>query len=151
MNANPWIQMVLFLAVLFALAWPLARWCDAVFSGQLAERWRWLGRFESGWMRLLGSRADEDMHWLRYSLAIILFNAIGLIVLYALQRLQAWLPFNPAGMGPVSPDSAFNTAISFVTNTNWQGYAGESTMSHFTQMAGLAVQNFVSAATGIVR
>lgn len=149
MNANPWVALTLFLVVLFALAWPLARWCDAVFSGRLAGRWPWLARFESGWMRLIGSRADEDMAWWRYALAIIVFNAIGLLVLYGLQRLQAWLPLNPAGMGAVSPDSAFNTAISFVTNTNWQGYAGESTMSHFTQMAGLAVQNFLSAATGI--
>ena len=149
MNANPWVQLGLFLAVLFALAWPLGRWCDAVFSGHLADRWYPVRRFESGWMRLIGSRADEDMPWWRYALAILLFNGIGLLVLYALQRMQGWLPLNPAGMGAVSPDSAFNTAISFVTNTNWQGYAGESTMSYLTQMVGLAVQNFLSAATGI--
>jgi len=149
MNANPWVQLGLFLAVLFALAWPLGRWCDAVFSGHLADRWYPVRRFESGWMRLIGSRADEDMPWWRYALAILLFNGIGLLVLYALQRMQGWLPLNPAGMGAVSPDSAFNTAISFVTNTNWQGYAGESSMSYLTQMVGLAVQNFLSAATGI--
>ncbi|MEW5889881.1 MAG: potassium-transporting ATPase subunit KdpA [Pseudomonadota bacterium] len=146
---NPWVALVTFLALLLALAWPLSRWCDAIFSGRLAERWSWLGRFESGWLRLLGSSADEDMGWARYALAIVLFNAIGLVALYALQRLQGVLPLNPTGMGAVSPDLALNTAVSFVTNTNWQGYAGETTMSHLTQMLGLAVQNFLSAATGI--
>jgi K+-transporting ATPase ATPase A chain len=89
------------------------------------------------------------MHWLRYALALLAFNAIGAIFVYALQRLQGVLPLNPAGMTAVSPDSAFNTAVSFVSNTNWQGYAGESTMSYLTQMLGLTVQNFFSAATGI--
>jgi K+-transporting ATPase ATPase A chain len=82
------------------------------------------------------------MHWLRYALALLAFNAIGAVFLYALQRLQGWLPLNPAGMAAVSSDSAFNTAVSFVSNTNWQGYAGESTMSYLTQMLGLTVQNF---------
>ena len=89
------------------------------------------------------------MHWRSYALALIAFNALGVFFVYALQRLQGVLPFNAAGMGAVSPDSAFNTAVSFVTNTNWQGYVGEATMSHLTQMLGLAVQNFLSAATGI--
>jgi K+-transporting ATPase ATPase A chain len=146
---NPWVALVTFLALLFALAWPLSRWCSVIFSGRLAERWSWLGRVESGWLRLLGSSTDEDMSWTRYALAIVLFNAIGLVALYMLQRLQGVLPLNPTGMGSVSPDSALNTAVSFVTNTNWQGYAGETTMSHLTQMLGLAVQNFLSAATGI--
>ena len=90
------------------------------------------------------------MGWLHYALAILLFNLLGVLAVYALQRLQLWLPLNPQGMANVSPDSSFNTAVSFVTNTNWQGYAGESTMSYLTQMLALAVQNFLSAATGIV-
>ena len=89
------------------------------------------------------------MGWKRYALAVLAFNILGIIAVYALQRLQGMLPLNPAGMGPVSPDSALNTAISFVANTNWQGYGGESTMSYLTQMLALTVQNFVSAATGI--
>lgn len=148
-NAIPWVTLALFLGVLLALGWVLARWCDAVFSGRLAQRWQLLGHIEASWLRLLGSRADEDMGWRRYALAIVLFNVIGLFFLYALQRLQGVLPLNPTGMGAVAPDLAFNTAVSFVTNTNWQSYAGESTMSHLTQMLGLAVQNFLSAATGI--
>ena len=94
-------------------------------------------------------RADEAMGWRKYAVAIVLFNVLGLVFTYAVQRLQGVLPLNPQGFGAVSPDSAFNTAISFVTNTNWQGYGGESTMSHLTQMLTLAVQNFLSAATGI--
>src|SRR5882672_7094856 len=89
------------------------------------------------------------MGWKRYALALLLFNALGALLLYLLQRLQAWLPLNPQHFANVSPDSSFNTAVSFTTNTNWQGYSGESTMSYVTQMAGLAVQNFLSAATGI--
>ena len=90
------------------------------------------------------------MGWLQYALAILLFNVLGVLAVYALQRLQLWLPLNPQAMANVSPDSSFNTAVSFVTNTNWQGYGGESTMSYLTQMLALAVQNFFSAATGIV-
>ncbi|MCR6496919.1 potassium-transporting ATPase subunit KdpA [Thermomonas sp. S9] len=148
-DAIPWAMLALFLGVLLALGWVLARWCDAVFSGRLAQRWRLLGHIEVGWLRLVGSRADEDMGWRRYALAIVLFNVIGLLFLYALQRLQGVLPLNPTGMGAVAPDLALNTAVSFVTNTNWQSYSGESTVSHLTQMLGLAVQNFLSAATGI--
>ena len=90
-----------------------------------------------------------SLKWSEYALAVLAFNALGVVAVYALQRLQAQLPLNPAGMAAVSPDSAFNTAISFVSNTNWQGYAGESTMSYLTQMLALSVQNFFSAATGI--
>jgi K+-transporting ATPase ATPase A chain len=99
--------------------------------------------------RACGIQRDEEMGWLRYALAVLLFNALGLLAVYALQRLQLWLPLNPQAMANVSPDSAFNTAVSFVTNTNWQGYGGESTMGYLIQMLGLTVQNFVSAATGI--
>jgi len=107
-------------------------------------------RVEGALYRLCGIKADADMGWLQYALAILLFNGLGVLAVYALQRLQVWLPLNPQAMANVSPDSSFNTALSFVTNTNWQGYSGEQTMSYLTQMLGLAVQNFFSAATGIV-
>jgi K+-transporting ATPase ATPase A chain len=100
--------------------------------------------------RLCGIKKDEEMGWLNYALALLIFNLLGVLAVYALQRLQLWLPLNPQQMANVSVDSSFNTAISFVTNTNWQGYAGETTMSYLTQMLGLTVQNFLSAATGIV-
>lgn len=150
MNANPWFQVALFLAILFALAWPLGRWVDGVLDGRFSARWRWMGVTERGLLRVAGKGAIEDMPWWRYAGAIIVFNLIGVVFVYALQRLQGWLPLDPAHLGAVSPDSSFNTAVSFVTNTNWQGYAGESTMSNLTQMLALAVQNFLSAATGIV-
>jgi K+-transporting ATPase ATPase A chain len=146
MNASAWIQLVAFLAVLLALAWPLARWIHAAMEGRVA----WLRRAERGLLRLAGVDADAEQGWLRYALGLVLFNALGVVAVYALQRLQAWLPLNPQGLAAVTPDSAFNTAISFVTNTNWQGYGGESTMSYLTQMLALTVQNFLSAATGIV-
>ncbi len=149
MNASPWFQVGLYLAVLFVLAWPLGCWIEAVFDGRIAARWRWMTIVERGMARLIGTHTEEDMPWWHYASAIVLFNLIGVFAVYLLQRLQGMLPVNPAHMVAVSPDSAFDTAISFVTNTNWQGYAGESTMSHLTQMAGLAVQNFLSAATGI--
>jgi K+-transporting ATPase ATPase A chain len=150
MNANPWFQVALFLAILFALSWPLSRWIDGVLDGRLAARWRWMNATERGLLRLVGSDANEDMPWWRYAGAVVVFNVVGLIAVYAMQRVQGWLPLDPAQLGAVSPDSSFNTAVSFVTNTNWQGYAGESTMSHLTQILALAVQNFLSAATGIV-
>jgi K+-transporting ATPase ATPase A chain len=99
--------------------------------------------------RVAGVRADAEMGWKQYAIAVLVFNVIGVIAVYALQRVQGLLPLNPQAFGAVSPDSSFNTAISFVTNTNWQGYSGESTMSYLTQMLALTVQNFVSAATGI--
>ncbi len=100
--------------------------------------------------RAAGVDPAVEMDWKHYAISLLLFNTVGALVVYALQRLQAWLPLNPQGFGNVSADSSFNTALSFITNTNWQGYSGESTMSYLTQMAGLAVQNFMSAATGIV-
>nr|WP_255763436.1 potassium-transporting ATPase subunit KdpA [Pelomonas sp. P7] len=139
--------MVAFLVVLLALAWPLARWMHAVMDGRV----RWLRRVERGLLKRAGVDADADAEqgWLRYALGLLVFNALGVLAVYALQRLQQWLPLNPQGLGPVAPDSAFNTAVSFVTNTNWQGYGGETTMSYLTQMLALTVQNFLSAATGI--
>jgi K+-transporting ATPase ATPase A chain len=141
--------LVLFLAVLVALSWPMgALLARAAEPGPLRGL-GWLQRIEAGLYRLAGVNAEEGMDWRRYALALLLFNAVGAVFVYALQRLQVWLPLNPQAMANVSPDSAFNTAVSFVTNTNWQGYGGEQTMSYLTQMLALTGQNFFSAATGI--
>ncbi|MGJ7493571.1 potassium-transporting ATPase subunit KdpA [Variovorax sp. RT4R15] len=146
MNASAWTLLLLFLVVLGLLAWPIGRFLAALCDGRLP---RWMQAVEAPLYRLAGVSAGESMHWRSYALALLAFNALGGLVVYGLQRLQAVLPLNPAGMAAVSPDSSFNTAVAFVTNTNWQGYAGESTMSYLTQMFGLTVQNFLSAATGI--
>ena len=146
MNSSSWGLLALFLGVLLVAAWPLGIWLARLSSGNLPL---WMLRLEAPLYRLAGTSADQSMKWSHYALALLAFNLLGVLMVYALQRLQVWLPLNPAGMAAVSPDSAFNTAISFVSNTNWQGYAGESTMSYLTQMLALAVQNFLSAATGI--
>src|SRR5579864_2918953 len=146
MNASAWGLLALYLAVLALLAWPLGRWLSALCDGRLP---RWMQRVETPLYKLAGVAPDRSMHWRHYALALVAFSAIGMFAVYGLQRLQALLPFNPAGMAAVSADSSFDTAVSFVTNTNWQGYAGESTMSYLTQMLALTVQNFFSAATGI--
>ncbi len=145
MNTQAWMLLCAFLAVLLLLAAPTAAWLARVMEGRFA-----LGaRIEAPLYRLAGVRPQEDMSWLRYALALLLFNLLGTLAVYALQRLQAGLPFNPEGMGAIAADSAFNTAISFASNTNWQGYGGETSMSYLTQMLALTVQNFLSAATGI--
>jgi K+-transporting ATPase ATPase A chain len=146
MSNSSWGLLALFLAALLLTAWPLGLWLARIYSGSLPN---WMHKLEAPLYRLAGTSADTNMKWSQYALALLAFNALGVLAVYALQRLQVWLPLNPAGMAAVSPDSAFNTAISFVSNTNWQGYAGESTMSYLTQMLVLAVQNFFSAATGI--
>ncbi len=146
MNANAWGLLAAFLLVLLVLAWPLGIWLSRLSSGNLPS---WMHRVEAPLYRLAGTSPDKPMNWWQYALALLAFNALGVLVVYALQRVQLWLPLNPAGMANVSPDSAFNTAISFASNTNWQGYGGESTMSYLTQMLALSVQNFLSAATGI--
>ena len=146
MGTASWGLLALFLVVLLALSWPLGLWLARLASGTMP---RWMARAEAPLYRLMGTSADQSMHWSAYAFAVLAFNAIGFFAVYAIQRLQGVLPLNPAGMGAVSPDSAFNTAISFVANTNWQGYAGESTMAYLTQMLALSVQNFLSAATGI--
>lgn len=146
MTSSAWTLLLVFLALLGLLAWPLGKAVAALCDGRIAP---WMRRVESPLLRLAGVRAEDSMHWRGYALALVAFNAIGVFFVYGLQRLQGWLPFNAAGQGAVSPDSSFNTAVSFVTNTNWQGYVGEATMSHLTQMLGLAGQNFLSAATGI--
>jgi len=145
-STHAWILLAVYLVVLTALAIPLGRYMTAVVEGRLG----FAARLEGPLYRVCGIDPAADMNWLSYALAILLFNGIGVLVVYALQRLQVWLPLNPQGMAAVSPDSSFNTAVSFATNTNWQGYGGESTMSYLVQMLGLAVQNFFSAATGIV-
>jgi K+-transporting ATPase ATPase A chain len=145
MSNHAWILLGLFLTVLLLTVKPLGIYIANVMEG----RFRLAGKIESPIYRLCGIRQDEEMGWLKYAFAILLFNVIGAVAVYALQRLQADLPLNPQGFPGVSPDSSFNTAISFVANTNWQGYVGEATMSYLTQMLGLAVQNFLSAATGI--
>ncbi|CRL51876.1 potassium-transporting ATPase subunit KdpA [Pseudomonas sp. URMO17WK12:I11] len=146
MTTQAWVLLGTFLLTLGILAWPLGQWLTTVMEGRFT-----LGsRIESPLYRLAGVQPEAPMSWLQYALALILFNALGMLAVYALQRLQGVLPFNPQGFGAVSPDSSFNTAASFVTNTNWQAYAGESTMSYLTQMLALTVQNFLSAATGIV-
>ncbi|WP_036129152.1 potassium-transporting ATPase subunit KdpA [Luteibacter mycovicinus] len=149
MSANDIFQIGLFLAVLLVLVKPVGQYMALVFADEPNKVTRFGGRIERVLYRVSGIRAGEDMSWTRYAIAMLAFNVAGLAVVYLLQRAQAWLPLNPQHFGAVSPDSAMNTAISFATNTNWQGYAGESTMSYLTQALGLAVQNFLSAATGI--
>jgi K+-transporting ATPase ATPase A chain len=149
MNLYSWLQLILYLAVLLALAKPLGSYMARVFQGERTFLDGILGPVERFIYRLSGVKPDEDMNWKTYAVAMILFNTLGILAVYAIQRLQAFLPLNPAGLGAVSPDSSWNTAVSFVTNTNWQGYGGEVTMSYLSQMLALTVQNFVSAATGI--
>ena len=149
MTANDYLQMGLVLGLLLLLAMPLGSYMARVFADTPNRVTRFGGGIERAIYRLCGIRADEDMGWKRYAIAMLAFNLVGLLAVYALQRCQAWLPLNPAHLPAVSADSSMNTAISFATNTNWQGYGGESTMSYLTQMLGLAVQNFLSAATGI--
>jgi potassium-transporting ATPase potassium-binding subunit len=146
MTSSAWALLALFLAILLVTAWPLGIWLARLNSGELP---RWMHRMEAPIYRIAGTSADQSMHWKQYTLALLAFSLVGVLAVYALQRLQVWLPLNPQGMAAVSADSAFNTAISFVSNTNWQGYGGESTMGYLTQMLALTVQNFLSAATGI--
>jgi len=144
-----WLQIAFYLVALVLLAQPLGSFMARVYAGETPALVRWLAPLERAIYRFCGLRAGEEQGWKSYAGALLAFNLLGLLVVYAVQRLQGLLPLNPAGMGSVSPDSSFNTAVSFATNTNWQGYSGETTMSHLTQMLGLAVQNFVSAASGM--
>ncbi|MBS1701944.1 MAG: potassium-transporting ATPase subunit KdpA [Armatimonadetes bacterium] len=149
MLMSGWIQIVLYVAVLLACAKPLGVFMARVLDGKPHFLLKPLGWLERLLYRLSGVDPDREQTWKSYAVAVVLFNLIGAVVVYLLQRLQGFLPLNPAGMPAVTADSSFNTATSFATNTNWQGYGGESTMSYLTQMVGLGVQNFVSAATGI--
>ena len=149
MTTNGFLQIGLYLIALVALAKPLGWYMARVYEGQPVWLNRLLGPVERGIYRLCGIKENEEMGWKLYGMAMLLFSAAGVLFLYGLQRLQGYLPLNPAGFGAVAPDLSFNTATSFVTNTNWQAYGGETTMSYLTQMLGLTVQNFVSAATGM--
>lgn len=149
MTANALLQVVIFLALLTALALPLGAYMARVYAGEARFATRVLGPVERLIYRLAGVRPDEEMTWKRYAGAVLLFNLGGALFVLALQRLQGSLPGNPNGLGAVPSEVAFNTAVSFATNTNWQAYGGETTMSHLTQMLGLTSQNFLSAATGM--
>jgi potassium-transporting ATPase potassium-binding subunit len=144
-TANGWLQLLVYLVVLIALAKPLGIYMARVYEGRTS----WLAPVERVIYGLAGTDARHEMGWKAYALAMLVFNLVGLLAVYALQRLQAVLPLNPQALSAVSPDSSFNTAVSFATNTNWQGYGGESSMSYLTQMLALTVQNFVSAAAGM--
>lgn len=146
---NTFIQVGLYLAVILLLTKPMGLWIAGVMSGECKIANRLGGGTERLIYRALGIKPEVEMGWKHYAIALMLFNIIGIAVVYALQRWQGWLPLNPQAMPTVNVDSALNTAISFATNTNWQGYAGETTMGYLTQMLGLTVQNFLSAATGL--
>ncbi len=149
MTTNGIVQLVFYVVVLLVLAKPLGAYMARVFEGRPIALDRALGWLERLIYRAGGIRRTEEMGWKTYALAMLAFNFLGLLAVYFLQRAQGILPLNPQGMAGVSPDSSFNTAVSFATNTNWQGYAGESTMSYLSQMLALTVQNFVSAASGM--
>jgi K+-transporting ATPase ATPase A chain len=149
MTANGILQLVVYVVVLLALAKPLGGYMARVYEGRAGLHRTALGWLERLLYRLAAVRESDEMGWKTYAATMLIFNVFGLLAVYALQRLQGILPLNPQGFSAVSPDSSFNTAVSFATNTNWQGYGGESTMSYLTQMLALTVQNFVSAATGM--
>jgi K+-transporting ATPase ATPase A chain len=149
MTASGLFQIALYFLVLLALTKPLGLYMNRVFQGERTFMHRLLRPFEVAIYKLCGIDERAEQHWTRYAGGILLFSVATLLVTYALQRLQQWLPWNPQGLGPISPDSSFNTAMSFTTNTNWQSYVPETTMSYLTQMAGLATHNFFSAAVGL--
>jgi K+-transporting ATPase ATPase A chain len=149
MTLNGWLQILLFCGIVLALVKPLGAYMTRVFAGERTFLSPVLVPIERGLYALAGTSDREEQRWTSYAFAMLAFNLAGLLLLYGLQRMQGMLPLNPAGMAAVAPELSFNTAVSFVTNTNWQNYGGESTMSYLTQMAGLSVQNFVSAATGM--
>ena len=149
MTFQGWLLIALFTAAVVAITKPAGLWLHALYDGRRTPLHVVLGPVERGFYRLAGIDPDADMDWRRYAVHVLVFSFAGVLLTYAFQRLQNILPLNPQGFGPVDPHLAMNTAVSFVTNTNWQSYSGESTMSHLTQMAGLATHNFLSAATGI--
>jgi K+-transporting ATPase ATPase A chain len=149
MTANGWFQIGLFFVLLLAITKPMGVYMARVFSGQKTFMDPVLRPVERLLYRLTGVDETHEMRWTEYAIAMLLLSAVSMIVLYVIQRMQQWLPWNPQHFAAVAPDLAFNTAASFTTNTNWQAYSGESTMSYFTQMAGLGYHNFLSAAVGI--
>jgi len=149
MTINGTLQLAFYVGVLLALAKPLGAYMARIYEDEPAFLNRVGAPFERVLYRLCGVNSQHEMRWTEYAVAVIAFNVLGLLAVYALQRFQGLLPLNPQELGAVSPDSSFNTAVSFATNTNWQGYGGETTMSYLTQMLGLTVQSFVSAASGM--
>src|ERR1700731_3819681 len=150
MTVIGWIQILLYCVIILALVKPLGWYMTRVFNGERTFRSPVLQPVEIVLYRISGVDERREQHWLTYTVAMLLFHVGGVLIIYGLMRLQAFLPFNPAGQSAVSEDLSFNTAISFITNTNWQNYGGESTLSYLVQMLGLTHQNFLSAATGIV-
>ena len=146
---NTVLQYVLYLVILVALAVPLGFYIKRVMEGEKTFLSRILTPCEKGVYKLMRIKSDEQMTWKKYLVSVLIFSGIGFLFVFLLQLLQGFLPGNPQGLSGVSWDLSFNTAISFITNTNWQAYTGESTLSYLTQALGLTVQNFVSAATGI--
>ena len=149
MNLYSVLQIALYLLVLLALVKPLGTFMARAYQGEHTFLDPVLKPAEKFLYRLFGIRPDDDMNWKTYAMAFLIFNVLGLVVVYVLQRVQSFLPLNPAGLGAVAPDLAFNTAVSFASNTNWQAYGGETTLSYLTQMVALTTQNFVSAAGGM--
>ncbi len=146
---NGWLQILLYFIVLVLLVKPLGLFMAKVYQGERTFLTPVVAPLERWIYHLAGIRPEEEMDWKTYAVAVLLFSAVGFVFLYLLQRTQGFLPLNPAGLGAVSPDLALNTAVSFVSNTNWQNYGGEFTLSYLTQMLGLTVQNFLSAAAGM--
>src|ERR1700675_3366852 len=149
MTVIGWIQIILYCAIIVALVKPLGWYMTRVFNGERTFLSPILRPVEAGLYWIGGVDERREQHWLTYTVAMLLFHVGGFLIIYAVMRLQAVLPFNPAEQSAVAPDLSFNTAISFITNTNWQNYGGESTLSYLVQMLGLTHQNFLSAATGI--
>jgi K+-transporting ATPase ATPase A chain len=149
MTTIGWLQIIVYFIIVILLVKPLGSYMARVFQGEKTFMSRLLSPVEKLLYRVSGIDPTSEMNWKTYAISMLVFNFFGILLLYLLQRIQGVLPINPAGVGAVRPDTAFNTAVSYVTNTNWQNYSGESTMTYLTQMAGLTVQNFLSAATGI--
>ena len=150
MTAIGWVQILLYCAIIVAITPMLGAYMTRVFSGERTFLSPLLRPIEVGIYKIAGVNEQNEQHAVTYTVAMLLFHVGGFLILYLLMRLQGWLPFNPAEQSAVAPDLSFNTAISFITNTNWQNYGGESTMSYLVQMLGLTHQNYLSAATGIV-
>src|SRR5499427_9385579 len=149
MTIEGWVQIALFSVIIILITRPLGGYMTRVFNGERTFLSPVLRPVERAVYWCCGVDEKEEQHWLTYAVAMLLFSVAGFVTLYALQRLQWYLPFNPQGQTGVEPSLAFNTSVSFITNTNWQAYSGETTMGYLVQMAGLTVHNFVSAATGI--
>jgi potassium-transporting ATPase potassium-binding subunit len=147
-TSNGWLLIAVFVLLVAVTVRPLGGYMAWVFTGQCASN-RFLGLFERAFFRLLWVDPSSERNWLGYACGLLLFNLAGVILLFGILLLQGTMPFNPQGFGAVAPDLAFNTAVSFVTNTSWQAYAGETTLSYFSQMAGITAQSFLSAATGM--